>query len=107
MEKENVVRYKTLEVDNIRYRTTFNKKFDQRKPYEPKNPRHIVAFIPGTILKLFVKKGSKIKEGERLLVLEAMKMKNDLMSPVSGVVKDVYVKEGEKVAKQHLLIELD
>lgn len=99
-------RYKTLEVDSIKYRTTFNKKFDQRKPYEPVNPEHVVAVIPGTIVKVYVKKGTKVKEGDRLLVLEAMKMKNDVMSPIDGVIKAVHIKEGEKVPKKHLLLEL-
>lgn len=107
MENEsNVTRYKTLEIDGERYRTTFNKKFDLRKPYEPVNPKKVIAVIPGTIVKLEVKEGSKVKEGERLLILEAMKMKNDVASPLTGVVKGVYVKEGERVPKKHLLIEL-
>ncbi|HRZ75944.1 MAG TPA: acetyl-CoA carboxylase biotin carboxyl carrier protein subunit [Bacteroidales bacterium] len=108
MENESsVTRYKTLEIDSVRYRTTFNKKFDQRKPYEPINPDHILAFIPGTILKIYVKKGMKVKEGERLLVLEAMKMKNDLIAHRSGTIKDVLVAEGERVPKKQLLIELE
>jgi biotin carboxyl carrier protein len=107
MENEsNVTRFKTLELDGARYRTTFNKKFDLRKSYEPIDPKKIIAVIPGTIVKVEVKNGSKVKEGERLLILEAMKMKNDVMAPMSGTVKEVFVKEGERVAKKHLLIEM-
>ncbi|MBE0642352.1 MAG: acetyl-CoA carboxylase biotin carboxyl carrier protein subunit [Bacteroidales bacterium] len=103
----NVIRYKTLEIDSVRYRTTFNKKFDQRKPYEPINPDLILAFIPGTIVKIHVKLGMKVKEGEHLLVLEAMKMKNDLIAHRAGTIKAIHVKEGERVPKKFLLIELE
>lgn len=107
MENDNsVVRYKTLEVDSVRYRTTFTKKFDQRKPYEPANPNHMLAIIPGTIVKILVKKGMKVKEGDHLLVLEAMKMKNELLSPVTGTIKEIYVVEGERVPKNFLLLEI-
>lgn len=108
MENEsNILRYKILEIDSVRYRTTFNKKFDQRKSYEPINPDKILAFIPGTIVKIHVKQGMKVKEGDHLLVLEAMKMKNDLIAHRAGTIKEIYVKEGERVPKKHLLIELD
>lgn len=101
----NVTRYKTLEIDNIKYRTTYNKKYDQRKSYKPEDPKKILAVIPGTIVKIFVKNGARVKEGDRLMVLDAMKMMNDIMSPATGVIKEVFVTEGERVSKKHLLIE--
>lgn len=104
--ESNVRRYKTLVVDSVRYRTTLNKKFDQRKRYEPPNPKLVLAVIPGTIVKIHVKQGQKVEEGDRLLILEAMKMKNDVVAPIDGVVKVINVQEGEKVPKMHLLIEI-
>ena len=101
----SITRYKTLEIDSVKYRTVLNHKFERRKSYEPKDLKKVVAVIPGTIVRVMVKQGSRVKEGERLLILEAMKMKNDVVSPIDGVVKAIHVAEGERVPKQHLLVE--
>ncbi|MBL7105777.1 MAG: biotin/lipoyl-binding protein, partial [Bacteroidales bacterium] len=55
---------------------------------------------------IYVKKGKKVKEGDKLLILEAMKMKNDIVSPVNGTIKKINVKEGSRVTKKDILIEL-
>jgi len=96
-----------LNVDNIKYKTLLTKKYLNRKPFEELDWHKINAFISGTIRKIHVKKGKKIKEGEPLLILEAMKMLNNITSPVDGKVKKVYVKSGEAVSKNQLLIELE
>ncbi len=95
-----------LVVDDVEYNTHPNKKYRQRKPYTPLNPKVVTAFMPGNIPQVFVKKGQKIKEGSELCVLEAMKMKNVILSPADGVIKRVNVKEGDIVAKHHALVEL-
>ncbi len=92
--------------EEISYRTTLTKKFANRTQYTPPDARKVVAFIPGTILKVNVKEGQKVKKGETLLVLHAMKMDNHLLATLNGTVKKVYVKQGEIVPKRHLLIEL-
>ena len=96
--------YKSLLVENIKYRTKLTKKYVNRTPYEPVDERNIRVFIPGTIKKIFVKKGKKVNEGDRLLIFEAMKMNNDIISPVNGVVESVNVKVGDKVNKQQIII---
>jgi biotin carboxyl carrier protein len=68
---------------------------------------HIKAPMPGLILDVNVKEGEKVKEGDYLLVLEAMKMENSLTAPRDGVVKSVTVKVGETVEKNQLLIEME
>jgi biotin carboxyl carrier protein len=92
-------------LDDFAYETTLTPKFLKRKSYEPADPKKIVAFIPGKIKKIHVKKKSKVKEGEILLVLEAMKMNNLIFAPMKGVIKEVYVTAGMSVAKGTLLIE--
>lgn len=92
--------------EEISYRTTLTKKFANRTPYTPPDSRRVVAFIPGTILKVHVKDGNKVKKGDVLIVLQAMKMDNHLLASRNGTVKKVYVKQGEVVPKHHLLIEL-
>jgi len=97
--------YKSLLIENIKYRTLLTKKYQEKKPYERKDIKKITAIIPGTILDIHVKKNKRVKEGEKLLVLEAMKMRNDLTSPIDGTIKEIHVKEGSKVTKEQLLIE--
>jgi biotin carboxyl carrier protein len=92
--------------EEVTYRTTLTKKFEQRTSYTAPDSRRVVAFIPGTILKVLVKEGHKVKKGDTLLVLQAMKMDNHLLAIRNGTVKKVYVKQGEVVPKRHLLIEL-
>jgi len=88
------------------YRTKVTKSYLERKPYKAPNFKQSLAFIPGTIAEIFVKKGDKVKEGQIMMLLEAMKMKNQVKAPFNGVVKDVYVKEGQIIAKNFLMIEL-
>lgn len=103
----NENRMRSLMVDEVKYRTTFTTKFQNRKHYEPPDPGKIRAFIPGTIRAVFVKPKASVKMHDELLVLEAMKMKNLLTAPMDGVIKAVHVKEGQSVAKQELLIEFE
>ena len=67
----------------------------------------IKAPMPGLILDVSIKQGDKVKEGDYLLVLEAMKMENTLTAPRDGVVKSISVKKGETVDKNQLLIEME
>jgi biotin carboxyl carrier protein len=92
--------------EEISYRTTLTKKFANRTPYHPPDSRKVVAFIPGTILKVHAKEGQKVKKGDKLLVLQAMKMDNHLLAARNGTVKKIYVKQGETVPKGFLLLEL-
>ena len=57
----------------------------------------ITAMLPGTVVKVLVKEGSEVKPGDPILILEAMKMENEVVSPIKGIVKDLRVKQGDKV----------
>jgi biotin carboxyl carrier protein len=63
------------------------------KEHEAKAP------MPGMILKIRKKQGDSIKSDETIMILEAMKMENELKSSSNGKIKDIYVKEGDKVEK--------
>jgi biotin carboxyl carrier protein len=80
--------YDSFELDDIVYETMLTEKFKHRKPFQESNPKKILAFIPGKIKKVHVKKKSKVKEGQILLVLEAMKMNNSIFSPMKGTIKE-------------------
>lgn len=57
----------------------------------------IVAAMPGTILDVKVSAGDSVTKGQPLLVLEAMKMENDVMAPFDGVVEEIYTTKGASV----------
>ena len=88
------------------YKTLNTRKNQLRKPYKVDNPKLISSFIPGTIVHIYVKEGAKIKKGEKLLSLQAMKMNNNIVSTIDGKVKKIYVKTGIRVSKSELLVEL-
>ncbi len=67
----------------------------------------IVAPMPGKIVDLLVEENAEIKEGEPILILEAMKMQNEISSHVKGKVKKIHVKQNDSVAKDELLIEIE
>jgi pyruvate carboxylase len=99
-------RCRTLIIDGDKYRTRLNTKFENRKVWDNPNPKKILSTIPGTIVKLYIKVGQDVKKGEPILILEAMKMKNKILFHADGRVKAIRVKEGEKVPKDHLMLEL-
>lgn len=69
------------------------------------NHEKILSPMPGLIQKILVNEYDDIQSGDPVLVLNAMKMENVLKSPVSGKVKDIFVKEGEQVEKGKVLIQ--
>ncbi len=66
-----------------------------------------VAPMPGTILKVSVNVGDTVKAGDSIVVLEAMKMENDITAPKDGVVKTIAVAKGQTVAKGDVLFEVE
>jgi biotin carboxyl carrier protein len=67
----------------------------------------IQAPMPGIILDVRVSQGDTVKKGDALLILEAMKMENVIISPKDGVVKTIDVATGQTVDKNKLLVELE
>ena len=66
-----------------------------------------VSPMPGTILKVNVKEGDTVKAGDSVVILEAMKMENDITAPKDGVIKALYVSEKQAVAKGDALFEVE
>ena len=71
----------------------------------PASDTTIVAPLPGTITKVVAKAGQKVKKGDVLVVMEAMKMANDIVAEANGTVKAVSVSEGQSVNQGDVLIE--
>ncbi len=96
-----------LNIDGTEYKTIVPEGFEELRKYHMPEPEKILSFIAGTIQKVNVKEGQKVKKGDKLMILEAMKMKNRVLAPLAGKVNEIYVKEGENVKKDQLLIKLE
>jgi biotin carboxyl carrier protein len=103
----NEENFKTICIDEGKYKTLLSKKYLNRKTWKINDPTLIVSVIPGTIFKVFVSEGDKVEEGDKLLILEAMKMKNIITIPYSGIIKKIHVSEGQSIPKNHLMAELE
>lgn len=80
----------------------------EKKPKaDPTNSNQIGATMPGTVLKVAISQGSQVRRGEHLLITEAMKMETTVQAPRDGIVKTIFVKEGEAISTGDLLIELE
>ena len=71
-----------------------------------RNPGIIKADMQGTIMDTMTKKGKKVKKGDSLFVLEAMKMENVVTAPIGGVIKEFNIKKGQPVNKGDILVEI-
>ncbi len=69
--------------------------------------KKIMAPMPGLIVRVNRQAGDDVKKGEALVVMEAMKMENDIKSPLAGKIKKINVSTGESVEKGHLLVEFE
>jgi len=79
----------------------------KKKETEEESSGTIIAPLPGTIYEVNVKKGQKVKEGQSLLKLIAMKMENDITATKTGTVKEVKVKKNDGVNKGEVLVIID
>jgi pyruvate carboxylase len=76
----------------------------QRPKADADNLKHLGAPMPGTVSCVLVKPGQEVKEQDRLLTIEAMKMETTVVSPITGTVREVYVKAHERVEPGDLII---
>jgi len=92
-----------LNIDHTWYTTRISQRHAARKPYAPADPGLISSFIPGTVVEVMVSVGDTVNEGDDILILDAMKMKNRLKSHIAGKVTAVNVKPGDRVSKGAVL----
>ena len=67
----------------------------------------VTAPMPGTVLSLYKREGEKVRTGDVVLVLEAMRMENEILSPADGTIIKVNCEEGKTVAGGQVLFELN
>lgn len=95
--KNQIKNLSTLALEKILEKTSSHK---------AKNPL-IKSPMPGLVIKINTEVGATVNKGDKLIVVEAMKMENALATPFDGVVKSISIKEGQAVEKDAVLITLE
>ncbi|MBC7326092.1 MAG: biotin/lipoyl-binding protein [Moorella sp. (in: Bacteria)] len=72
----------------------------------PEDNHTVTSPLPGTVVEIMVKAGQKVRAGQVLLIIEAMKMENEITAPAGGVVREVMVQDGASVVASQPLIVL-
>jgi len=67
----------------------------------------VTAQMPGTVVEIHVHQGDKVSRGQKLLILEAMKMENEIVAPTDGIVRDIQVAKGASVNAGDILVILN
>jgi biotin carboxyl carrier protein len=104
-------RYEIL-FNDISYTFTVETPFSLKRMKVLKSKRgkvekeYIKAPMPGKIIDVLVREGSNVLRGEPVVILEAMKMQNEILSPVNGVIVKVSARANTNVMKDDLLIEI-
>ncbi len=68
------------------------------------NGAKIKTFMQGVIIDIKVKEGQEVIEGQSLAILEAMKMENEIVSPISGTVSKIYVNKQDRVENHEVIM---
>ena len=71
------------------------------------SPAMVNSPLPGTILAIKVSEGEEVTQGQTLVILEAMKMENEIPSPVEGKISSIKIKKGDSVSTGDLLLTLE
>lgn len=98
---------KELCIDYTYYETSIPENYGKRTGHSIPDPCEIRAFIPGTIIEVNVRKGQHVAAGQDVLILEAMKMYNDVATEVTGKVVEINVSAGDSVEKNQLMIRIE
>ena len=93
---------RTIDIEN----KEFSKNITQRSKSDDNNSDQIGSPLPGQVAKIFVEAGNKVIKGDKLLIIEAMKMETTINAEKSGTVKLVNVSTGDNVETKDLLIEI-
>lgn len=98
---------KTLIIHGEKYSTLFTDKFENRKKWVKPDVKKVISFLPGTVLEIYASVGETVEKDNIMMVLEAMKMRNNYYFPMSGKIKSVNVKAGERIPKGYAILEFE
>jgi len=113
IEADNDAKKMTIEVDGENFDNEIKDELDQVLDkmgfgaVANKQIKEIKAPMPGLVLEIAVTEGQEVKEGDKLLILVAMKMENSILIHTSATIKRIAVTAGQAVDKGQLLVELD
>ena len=99
-----------IQIDGRIYQVQISDAVDQQilkmnlKSKKSNQLKELRAPMPGLVRQVNVQVGDEVDSGDSLFILEAMKMENVLKSPVNGIVSDLFVKPGESVEKNQILL---
>ena len=79
----------------------------ETKPKPAAGLSRIEAPLPGTLFKIIVKEGDAVKKGDTILILEAMKMENNILAEKDGIIEKIHVSEGDSVLQGDILVEIE
>jgi len=96
----------TVEIPNNKMPVR-NKKKNKKKNKNVESTGEVTSSIPGMIVEYKLKNGDKVKSGDVVLVVEAMKMMNNIEAPVDGTLKDINLDTGDLIVKGDLLFAVD
>ena len=111
--KKNENNYYNVLINNSIFDTIVRNKLqdDAAKIIEQKNTgsqnHDIKAPMPGMVVMIKKNMGDKVAKNESIIILEAMKMENDIRSPIAGRIKNFYIQEGKAVEKGALLFTIE
>jgi pyruvate carboxylase len=94
---------RTIEVKD----QSFNKSSLSKTKVDPKNKNQIGSPLPGQISQIFVKNGDKVIKGDKILIIEAMKMETIINAEKSGSVSNIQINSGENVDSKDFLLEIN
>jgi pyruvate carboxylase subunit B len=96
----------TIELEGMRLRHAKNKL--NLEPEPPLGgPGAVVAMMPGAIVRIGVEQGQHVEVGDVLLILEAMKMENEIQAERSGVITKIHITPGDRVVTGQALVDIE
>ncbi len=112
LSKDQVTWQKAPRVSSLDGLVNINESVKVYRGYKPSglsnaNAGELITDMPGKIVKVLTAEGAVVNQGDTLLILEAMKMENEIKAGCDGVVKTVNVEEGQAIESGHLMIEIE
>lgn len=106
-EAQEELKYEKIKLYGTEYTTLLTKKFKNKKPWSKPDNNLLTAFIPGTIVEMFVAEKQQVLKGQKLMILEAMKMQNIIIAPCNCSIKKIDITVGERVPKGKVILQFE
>jgi biotin carboxyl carrier protein len=113
IEADESAKKQTIEIDGENFHVQIKDELDQVldkmgfSAVAGKQIKEIKAPMPGLVLEIAVSKGQQVNEGDKILILVAMKMENSIMINTAATIKNITVSAGDAVEKGQVLVELE